>query len=136
MRAIYIKRKQPWMKNSTHNATNGVNDSRLDAKERHGCGTRFGLDCTGEGRDDDAASLGLPVRVQENQHDVKADTPLVTHQKVSTIAHSNLPTCSLYQFQASGLIGSPTLPRTRSVERSCPVTWCSPSLLKSLEGKR
>jgi hypothetical protein len=35
-----------------------------------------------------------------------------THQNVSTIAHCFLPTCSLYQFHASGLIGSPTLPST------------------------
>lgn len=119
--------------NSTHNTRNRIDNGGLDAKEGHGCGTRLGLDCTREGRDDNAAGLGLPIRVKENQYNVKIDMPLATHQKVSTIAHSNLPTCSLYQFQASGLMGSPTLPRTRRVERSCPVTWCSPSLLKSLE---
>lgn len=41
-----------------------------------------------------------------------------TNQNVSTIAHCFLPTCSLYQFHASGLIGSPTLPRTRKLLKS------------------
>ena len=53
--------------------------------------------------------------------DTKRDPRTVrefTYQNVSTIAHWNFPTCSLYQFQASGLIGSPTEPRTRRLLRS------------------
>lgn len=38
--------------------------------------------------------------------------PVSVCQKVSTMAHWRRPTFSLYQSQASGLIGSPTLPMT------------------------
>ena len=38
----------------------------------------------------------------------------VCHQ-VSTIGQRPPPTISLYQFQASGLIGSPTVPRVRKL---------------------
>jgi hypothetical protein len=41
----------------------------------------------------------------------------VCHQ-VSTIGQLPRPTCSRYHIQASGLIGSPTVPSTRSDERS------------------
>jgi hypothetical protein len=44
--------------------------------------------------------------------------PVSVCQKVSTMAHCFLPTWSLYQCQASGLIGSPTVPNTRRVLRS------------------
>src|SRR5438270_10216233 len=42
----------------------------------------------------------------------------VCHQ-VSTIGFVPCPMCSLYHIQASGLIGSPTVPSRRSDERSC-----------------
>src|SRR4051794_31494716 len=41
----------------------------------------------------------------------------VCHQ-VSTTGHRPPPMCCQYQTHASGLIGSPTLPRSRSDERS------------------
>ena len=41
----------------------------------------------------------------------------VCHQ-VSTIGQLSWPTFSRYHIQASGLIGSPTLPSTRSEDRS------------------
>jgi hypothetical protein len=41
----------------------------------------------------------------------------VCHQ-VSTIGQRLEPMCSRYHIQASGLIGSPTLPSTRSDDRS------------------
>jgi len=41
----------------------------------------------------------------------------VCHQ-VSTIGQRSPPMCSRYHIQASGLIGSPTLPSTRSDDRS------------------
>jgi hypothetical protein len=44
--------------------------------------------------------------------------PVSVCHHVSTIGAFPPPTCSWYQSQASGLIGSPTLPRTRSDERS------------------
>ena len=49
----------------------------------------------------------------------------VCHQ-VSTIGQRPLPTTSSYQFQASGLIGSPTEPRMRRDERSCFSTHSRP----------
>ena len=44
----------------------------------------------------------------------------VCHQ-VSTMGQRPPPMCSWYQIQASGLIGSPTVPSSRRVERSCRV---------------
>src|ERR671932_2914805 len=42
----------------------------------------------------------------------------VIHQ-VSTTGQRSAPITSRYQTQASGLIGSPTVPRTRRLDRSC-----------------
>ena len=55
----------------------------------------------------------------------------VCHQ-VSTISHLDPPTTSWYQCQASGLIGSPTEPRTLSEVRSCPSTTALPIFMKVL----
>ena len=41
-----------------------------------------------------------------------------TDQKVSTMAACFFPILSLYQYQASGLMGSPTEPRTRMEDKS------------------
>ena len=49
-----------------------------------------------------------------------------THQKVSTMTRCILPTSSLYQFHASGPMGSPTLPRTCRPLRSWFSTWRTP----------
>ena len=54
----------------------------------------------------------------------------VCHQ-VSTIGQRPSPTTSWYHIHASGLIGSPTLPRRRSEERSHPVTGASPSRISA-----
>merc|ERR1719195_2361890 len=43
--------------------------------------------------------------------------PVSVCQKVSTMEHFLSPTTSKYQRQASGLMGSPTNPRTRREER-------------------
>src|SRR5262245_15543029 len=53
----------------------------------------------------------------------------VCHQ-VSTIGHRSLPITLWYQIQASGLIGSPTDPSSRSDERSYFSGHCSPHLMK------
>jgi hypothetical protein len=119
-----------------HLTRDGIQNCGLDTEEGYGGGTGLGLDSAREGRNDDAACLRLPVRSHESQHCGKLNARHFTDQNVSTMAHCRLPTCSLYQFHASGLMGSPTLPRTRNVERSCPVTWCSPSLLRSLDSER
>src|SRR5690606_23887392 len=57
-------------------------------------------------------------------------TPLfsVCHH-VSTIGHCCLPILSLYQCQASSLIGSPTEPSLRSELRSFPLRGSSPKLI-------
>ena len=54
----------------------------------------------------------------------------VCHQ-VSTIGQVPPPTTSLYQFHASGLIGSPTVPRTLSVLRSCLRTSSGPCAMSA-----
>ena len=41
-----------------------------------------------------------------------------TDQKVSTTEHSPLPTWVLYHVQASGLMGSPTLPKILKLDKS------------------
>src|SRR5271170_1145561 len=42
----------------------------------------------------------------------------VCHQ-VSTMGHRLPPTCSRYHIHASGLIGSPTEPSSRRLDKSC-----------------
>src|SRR5882757_4440943 len=54
----------------------------------------------------------------------------VCHQ-VSTIGHRPLPIVWWYQIHASGLIGSPTVPRTRSDDMSCLFGHSSPHLMKA-----
>src|ERR1700683_1341198 len=51
----------------------------------------------------------------------------VCHQ-VSTIGHRPLPIISRYQIQASGLIGSPTVPSRRRVGSDCPRGDLAPPL--------
>ena len=54
----------------------------------------------------------------------------VCHQ-VSTTGALSPPMCSRYQSQASGLIGSPTEPRTRSDDRSCFAGQASPCFMNA-----
>src|ERR1044071_9734997 len=56
----------------------------------------------------------------------------VCHQ-VSTIGQRPRPTVSWYQIQASGLIGSPTVPRMRSDERSYFFGRSPPALISQSE---
>ena len=49
----------------------------------------------------------------------------VCHQ-VSTIGQRSWPITFQYQTQASGLIGSPTVPSRRSDERSCRAGYSAP----------
>ena len=53
----------------------------------------------------------------------------VCHQ-VSTIGQRSPPMTRRYHIQASGLIGSPTEPSTRSVDRSCDPGRSSPHFMK------
>ena len=55
--------------------------------------------------------------------------PVSVCHHVSTIGRFPPPMCSWYQSQASGLIGSPTEPRTRSDERSCASACCAPCFM-------
>src|SRR4051794_30826909 len=52
--------------------------------------------------------------------------PVSVCHHVSTIGQRPPPITSWYHIHASGLIGSPTLPRRRSDDRSCPFGWWSP----------
>ena len=54
----------------------------------------------------------------------------VCHQ-VSTIGHSPPPITSRYQSQAFGLIGSPTVPSSRSEERSCFAGCSAPHFMQA-----
>ena len=53
--------------------------------------------------------------------------PVSVCHHVSTIGQRPPPTTSLYQRQASGLMGSPTEPSTRRLARLLAVTHLSPS---------
>src|ERR1051326_2905575 len=53
----------------------------------------------------------------------------VCHQ-VSTMGQCSCPMTVLYQIQASGLMGSPTVPNSRSEERSCLLGYSSPQRMK------
>src|SRR5690349_24868212 len=57
--------------------------------------------------------------------------PVSVCHHVSTIGALPPPMCSRYQSHASGLIGSPTDPRTRSVERSCLAGWSGPCFMNA-----
>src|SRR5262245_39205103 len=54
----------------------------------------------------------------------------VCHQ-VSTMGHLPRPIASWYHIHASGLIGSPTVPSNRRLERSCFFGHWSPHLTKA-----
>src|SRR5688572_13738586 len=54
----------------------------------------------------------------------------VCHQ-VSTIGQRSPPMCLRYQIQASGLMGSPTVPSKRRLERSCFAGHSSPHLMNA-----
>ncbi len=54
----------------------------------------------------------------------------VCHQ-VSTMGQDPPPMCSWYQIQASGLIGSPTVPSKRSDDRSWAAGYSSPHFMKA-----
>jgi hypothetical protein len=54
----------------------------------------------------------------------------VCHQ-VSTIGQRPPPIREWYQTQAWGLIGSPTVPSSRSDERSAAAGWVSPHFMKA-----
>src|ERR1700752_381831 len=57
--------------------------------------------------------------------------PVSVCHHVSTIGHRPPPMTSRYHIQASGLIGSPTLPRSRSEERSWRAGNASLALIKA-----
>ncbi len=52
--------------------------------------------------------------------------PVSVCHHVSTIGQRSPPITFQYQSHASGLIGSPTVPRSRSDERSCRPGYSSP----------
>ena len=54
----------------------------------------------------------------------------VCHQ-VSTMGQRPPPTTLWYHVQASGLMGSPTLPKRRSDDKSCFFTHSSPHFIKA-----
>src|SRR5262245_27202162 len=57
--------------------------------------------------------------------------PVSVCHHVSTIGHLLLPITWWYQIQASGLIGSPTVPSSRRLDRSRPFGHWSPHLMNA-----
>src|SRR5207247_10619017 len=57
--------------------------------------------------------------------------PVSVCHHVSTIGHRSFPITWWYHIHASGLIGSPTVPSRRRLERSRPVGHWSPHLIKA-----
>src|SRR5215216_2663827 len=57
--------------------------------------------------------------------------PVSVCHHVSTIGQRLLPMISRYHIHASGLIGSPTVPSSRNVERSCFMGQSSPHLMNA-----
>ena len=57
--------------------------------------------------------------------------PVSVCHHVSTIGVREPPMCSWYHIQASGLIGSPTVPRTRTDDRSCRSGYSFPHFMKA-----
>ena len=55
--------------------------------------------------------------------------PVSVCHHVSTIGHCSFPMCRWYQIQASGLIGSPTVPSSRSDQRSCLAACSGPHFI-------
>src|SRR6266850_6053132 len=57
--------------------------------------------------------------------------PVSVCHHVSTIGQAPRPMILWYHIHASGLIGSPTVPSKRRLERSCFSGHCSPHLMKA-----
>ena len=55
--------------------------------------------------------------------------PVSVCHHVSTIGQRPPPMCSWYHIHASGLMGSPTLPRSRSFDRSWAAGSCVPHFM-------
>src|SRR2546425_2731540 len=83
-------------------------------------GTALPLSSTTSGRTPKNGSVAEPglVGVAPGSGVIKIPPVSVCHQ-VSTIGQRLAPMVSLYQIQASGLIGSPTVPSKRSDFKSC-----------------
>ena len=57
--------------------------------------------------------------------------PVSVCHHVSTIGQRSPPTTVWYQSHALGLIGSPTVPSSRSFERSCFSTYSAPHFMQA-----
>jgi hypothetical protein len=57
--------------------------------------------------------------------------PVSVCHHVSTIGQRSLPIVLRYHIHASGLIGSPTVPSNRRLDRSCLNGHCSPQRMNA-----
>jgi len=87
-----------------------VDDLGPDPRQREGRTSRLQGRDAGQRRDHDGTGLGLPPRVDD-----RAAAP---------------PICCQYQIHASGLIGSPTEPSIRRLDRSCAAGYSVPHFMK------
>jgi hypothetical protein len=74
------------------------------------------------------ADPGL-VTVTPGRGEIMAVPVSVCHH-VSTMGHRPAPMCSWYHIHASGLMGSPTEPSSRRLDRSCFSGSCAPHFMK------
>ena len=58
--------------------------------------------------------------------------PVSVCHHVSIIGHFSFPIVLKYHFQTSGFIGSPTVPKSLNVERSCEFGSSSPNFINIL----
>jgi hypothetical protein len=96
------------------------------------CSTGWPAASTISGTTPGRGSVQLPglVGVQPGSGLIMIPPVSVCHQ-VSTIGHFFAPITSWYQIQASGLIPSPTVPKSRRLERSRPSMWLRPHFMKA-----
>src|SRR5882724_9353040 len=96
-------------------------------------GTAFPLSSTTSGTTPKKGRVAEPglVGVAPGKGVINIPPVSVCHQ-VSIIGQRFLPIVSLYQIQASGLMGSPTVPSKRSELRSCLLGHSTPHFINAL----
>src|ERR1700733_2232469 len=70
------------------------------------------------------------VGVAPGSGEIMIEPVSVCHQ-VSTMGQRFLPIASKYHFHAAGLMGSPTVPRRRRLDRSCGLIHSMPQAMKA-----
>src|SRR5438105_13331441 len=80
----------------------------------------------GKGRVADPGFVGIAPGIGDTMM-----APVSVCHQVSTIGHPSCPIFFRYHIHASGLIGSPTVPSSRKLVRSCFAGQTSPHLMNA-----